>query len=242
MPSLADYRKHYRADARFIRDPEDLPPARFATEQRRLEVALRQLRLERGVRLLDIGCGSGWLANECSRHGASVTATDIAPSGVAAARRRFPEVEYAAADIYDMPMAAASFDAVVLSEVLEHVERVADALVEVRRLLVPGGRLLVTVPFRETIVEHLCIHCNRPTPANAHLHRFDTGSLTSALQDGGFEVARFAYTNNKLLELAGFPAMSRRWPHWAWRGCDRMLTCLIGRPAFVLAVAVRAHG
>ena len=99
---------------------------------------------------------------------------------------------------------------------------------------------MITVPFRETIVEHLCIHCNCPTPSNAHLHRFDTGTLAECLVGNGFSVDSVIHLNNKLLELIGFPNRTRLWPYWAWRGFDRLFNRLIGRAAFALTVGTRS--
>src|SRR4029077_19609519 len=57
-----------------------------------------------------------------------------------------PAVLVGNASIYDLPFPDATFDAVLLSEILEHVDRDADALREVRRVLKPGGLALITVP------------------------------------------------------------------------------------------------
>ena len=82
---LADYRAHYRADADAIVDPDELNPQRRASEYRRLQTLLRLLKLQNGERVLDIGCGSGWLAWLCKQAGARVCAMDIALRGVAGA-------------------------------------------------------------------------------------------------------------------------------------------------------------
>ena len=118
-------------------------------------------------------------------------------------RPRFAEAAYQVGDLYYLPFAAECFDAVVLSEVVEHLEDIDAALAEARRVLRPRGRLVVSVPYRETIVEHLCIHCNRLTPANAHLHRFDEEALAAYLQSQGFEIHTVRLMTNKLLELGG---------------------------------------
>ena len=125
---LKDYREHYRADAELIEDPAALAPVRFASESRRLESVVRMVGADAGPALLDIGCGSGWLARQCSQHGARVTASDLAPRGVAGARSRFPDAaSFIVADAYHMPMRSESFDAIILSEVLEHLEEVDSA-------------------------------------------------------------------------------------------------------------------
>lgn len=239
-PRLADYRDHYAADAGAIVDPGALPPARRASELRRLEALVRLLRLRPDERLLDVGCGSGWLAARCQAAGGSVWALDLARLGVVAARRRFPGIaHFQVADVYHLPYAPACFDAAVLSEVVEHLEDMGAALAQVARVLRPGGRLLVSVPYRETILYHLCIHCNRLTPGNAHLHSFDVAGLAAHLEAQGLRVVCAEVLGNKLLELASFPWHTRRWPHGAWRAVDRLLNRLVPRPAFLAMLAVR---
>jgi SAM-dependent methyltransferase len=237
---LSDYRTHYRRDAEFIEDPATLHPVRSASERRRLQTIRRALRLQRGELLLDMGCGSGWFAQLCHEVGAHVVATDIAPAGVAGARDRFPAAaRFAVTDAYHTALADESFDAVVLSEVVEHLDDPGAGLAEAARVTKRGGRVLVTVPYRETIVDHLCVHCNQLTPANAHLHSFDDEGLCEVLASVGLQPVHTHHMTNKLLELAGFPNISRRWPYWLWRVIDGLSNRLMGKSAFLLLVAKR---
>ena len=238
--SLADYREHYQIDADSIVGPDQLDPVRHASEQRRLEALVRLLALQPGTRLLDAGCGSGWLADRFRQLGAEVWAMDLARQGIAGVRHRFPRLAvYALGDVYHLPFASGSFGVVVLSEVVEHLEDIRAALDEVRRVLQPGGQVAVSVPFRERIVHHLCNHCNRLTPASAHLHSFGAGELETHLVAAGLTVQKRCLVNNKFLELAGFPHWSRRWPHGFWQQVDRFFNRLIPRPAFLCVLASR---
>ena len=235
---LADYRAHYEADAHAIDDPRALEPSRYHSERRRLETLLRSLPLAEGTRVLDVGCGSGWFASECAQAGARVWALDLSRKGVEEARDRYPAAGlFHLGDIYRLGFAVASFDIVLLSEVLEHLEDLDGALSEVSRVLRPGGQLLVSVPYRETIVRHLCVHCNRFTPANAHLHSFDEHRLGERLRRFGLEPTRPIFLNNKFLELIRFPLRSARLPHAFWRCFDRICNAAFGKPGFLSMLA-----
>src|SRR5690606_22381498 len=101
-----------------------------------------------GQRIADLGCGGGLLAIPLAERGAEVVGIDRSLPSLAVARRaaerRGLACRFTAGDIADAPLAGASCDAVVLSDVLEHVADPAAVIAECRRLLRPGGRLFVT--------------------------------------------------------------------------------------------------
>lgn len=103
-------------------------------------------------RWLDCGCAEGAYTVALRAAGADyVIGTDIEPSRIAEATERWagtPGVEFVAAPAEDLPLPADSFDAVLLNEVLEHVADQQATLSELRRLLAPGGALVVFSPNR----------------------------------------------------------------------------------------------
>jgi SAM-dependent methyltransferase len=100
-----------------------------------------------GRRVLDAGCGSGPLSAALRDRGAVVTCLDGSAAMVELARRRLGDgVDVRVADLAEpLPFDDGRFDDVVASLVLHYLEDWSGALAELRRVLRPGGRLLVSV-------------------------------------------------------------------------------------------------
>ncbi|MFD1321323.1 class I SAM-dependent methyltransferase [Micromonospora sonneratiae] len=101
----------------------------------------------RGRRILDAGCGSGLLSAALRERGAIVTGFDSSPAMVELAARRLGEdATLLVADLSEpLPFADGVFDDVVVSLVLHYLEDWTAPLAELRRVLRPGGRLLLSV-------------------------------------------------------------------------------------------------
>ncbi|TDD59464.1 class I SAM-dependent methyltransferase [Kribbella antibiotica] len=100
-----------------------------------------------GRTILDVGCGSGSLTEGLLAGGASVTGCEASPAMAAIARERLGEqVTIDSADLAQkLPYADAQFDDVIVSLVLHYFEDWTGPLAELRRILKPGGRLIVSV-------------------------------------------------------------------------------------------------
>ncbi len=100
-----------------------------------------------GQRLLDVGCGDGALASELARRGAIVTALDADPAMLAAVRQR-SEIEDTLLHLVEgqaqrLPFDNAAFERVVAVTTLCFVRDAKQAVMEMARVLKPGGRLVV---------------------------------------------------------------------------------------------------
>jgi demethylmenaquinone methyltransferase/2-methoxy-6-polyprenyl-1,4-benzoquinol methylase len=94
-----------------------------------------------GDDVLDACCGTGDLAIAGARRGGKVTGLDFSERMLERARRKGPELEWIRGDVLAMPFADGSFDAVTVGFGVRNVEDLQGALVELRRVLRPGGRL-----------------------------------------------------------------------------------------------------
>ncbi len=160
--------------------PED--PAPYEWERRR---TLLLAEARPGERVLDLGCGAGRFLAALGEAGAEPVGVEIAQAAVDRARTNVPGADVRLLlDDAVIPAGHGEFDLVWCSEVLEHIPDVSEALHEVRRVLKPGGRLLLTVPR------------NGPTallrfdatfdPLGQHVRFFTRRSLRRTLDATGF--------------------------------------------------------
>ena len=102
----------------------------------------------RPFRVLDVGCGRGFYLPLYAALGGQATGVELdpLPRAIAEARAKDSGATILSARAESLPFADQSFDCVVMSEILEHLDDPVAALREARRVLVAGGLLLATVP------------------------------------------------------------------------------------------------
>ncbi|MEW1989158.1 demethylmenaquinone methyltransferase [Brevibacterium casei] len=96
-----------------------------------------------GEKVLDLAAGTGTSSMAFTHHGAEVVAGDISEGMLAEGRRRHPKIDFVYADALDLPFDDETFDVVTISFGIRNVHDVDRALDEMRRVLKPGGRLVV---------------------------------------------------------------------------------------------------
>lgn len=167
-----------------------------AAQRRRV---LELLALRPGEHLLDVGVGPGLLALEAARAvgpTGRVCGIDVSPSMLAIARRRAGEagVELAQGGATAIPYSDASFDVAVSTQVLEYVPDVPAALVELHRVVRPGGRVLLL----DTDWDSVVWHSSDPARMRRVLEAWDEHlvdphlprRLTGLLRDAGFTITQ----------------------------------------------------
>jgi len=110
-----------------------------------IEPLLEAVDVRRGVRVLDVATGPGYVAAAAAQRGASVVGVDFSAAMVAEARRRYPAVTFQEGDAEELPFPDDSFDAVIMNFGLLHLGRPEQALAEAHRVLHTGGKLGFTV-------------------------------------------------------------------------------------------------
>ena len=158
-----------------------------------LERVLHGMRLPARARILDAGCGSGRNMVELTAHG-TVTGVELSSVSVEIARRRGVG-DVLEGSILEMPFPAESFDLAVSLDVIEHLDDDLRALKELRRVVVPGGRLLVTVPAYQWL-------WSGHDEINHHHRRYTRRSLLAVAEQAGWKCARTTYFNSLLLPVA----------------------------------------
>jgi SAM-dependent methyltransferase len=139
------------------------------------------------LRVLDLGCGEGRFTAEIAAAGASGVGAEVAQAAIDRARARHPELEFERVEIDgELPFADGAFDLVWASEVIEHVSDTARWLSEVRRVLRPGGVLLITTPSHGRLRLALGGLERFSEPLGDHLHLYTHRSLSKTLTEFGF--------------------------------------------------------
>lgn len=98
-----------------------------------------------GKRVLDVASGPGYVSAKAAERGATTVGVDNAEAMISIARRSHPALDFRPGNVEDLPFSDRSFDAVVGNFIMLHLGRPERAASEFVRVLVPGGRLALTV-------------------------------------------------------------------------------------------------
>ena len=162
--------------------PDELSPPDW---ELRREFLLGEARPEDSA--LDLGCGAGDFTAALAGATSRTIGADVAEAAVARARARYPGLDFRLVPIDGpLPFDDGTFTLVWASEVIEHVADTARWLSEVRRVLAPGGRLLVTTPSHGRLRVALGGIDRFSEPLGDHLHLYTRRSLRSLLEGFAF--------------------------------------------------------
>ncbi len=177
-------------------------------------------------RLLDVGCGAGSFLGYMQQIGWEVEGVDFDP--VAARNASLKGVQVRVGSLESQLYPDASFDAVTMSHFIEHVHDPRELVAECRRILKPGGQLVIVTPNSESFGHGLYgkywMHLDPPR----HLHLFNARNLSRMVVGAGFHQARTftsirdaygMFIGSQSIkrtggyDMSGAPALKVRW--WA---------------------------
>jgi SAM-dependent methyltransferase len=179
----------------------------FAGRRELVRRLLRRYARAAGGVALDLGCGTGRALDELAGAGRALLGLDLRPEGLAEARRARPASWLVQADATSLPLADGSVDVITALDVLEHLDDHA-ALAEIRRVLRPGGILVLTVPALRWLWSY------RDRDAG-HLRRYHRRELAAQLGAAGLRVLWLNHYQVVLLPLVALTRrLGRRGPAW----------------------------
>lgn len=170
-------------------------------------VSVARLGVRPGDLSLDLGAGDGRHLPPALAAGAAVVAVDLSRDGLAAAARRVADLVGAGtlagpvrlatvvADATRLPFADGAFDAVIASEVLEHVSDDEAAAGEIARVARPGARVAVSVP--RWFPERICWALSESyhTVEGGHVRIYRRGRLRRLLTRAGVDVEAVSHAH-----------------------------------------------
>jgi len=150
--------------------------------------ALRQLQANLSMKaacILEIGCSSGFMLKKMklALPDATIVGADVVREPLYRLAKELPSVPLLRFDLLQCPLPYDSFDAVVMLNVLEHIEDDFSALAQVHRILKPGGIAVIEVPAGPHLYDAYDKALN-------HFRRYKLSELTAKLQSAGFSVER----------------------------------------------------
>ncbi|HET9910071.1 MAG TPA: class I SAM-dependent methyltransferase [Anaerolineales bacterium] len=204
--------------------------------------------LKADSKLLEVGCGAGNLLLQATVRGSYPVALDLAKQALTFVRSRLREAKSGSEAPRDfmciqsigelLPLASDSFECILLSEVIEHLEQPQISIKEAARVLRPGGRLLVTTPnyrsfwpLMERAVDML--NMAPKMAGEQHISRFHSKSLKNLLIESGLKIDYLG----TIFFLS--PFLSLISSKWAERQLERELNRKSAIGMILVAVAVK---
>jgi len=149
--------------------------------------------------IMDVGCGNGWIAGALAAMGHRVIGVDLAPDGIALARRSYPELRFEIASVYDdLTKIATNVDVVICAEVIEHLYSPQALLENASSILRKGGTFILSTPYHGYL-KNLTISAigawdthHDSQREGGHIKFFSERSLTWMLLEAGFTDVKYS--------------------------------------------------
>lgn len=175
------------------------------SQRRRAQTTISLLKPLPTDLILDIGCSEGFITSNLLSANFIVGFDSCRDSLLIAAKHlRQSNVSFVLGDAAFLPFKDAFFDKITLLEVLEHMPAARQRIVggEADRVLKPKGTIVISVPYKETIIQTRCVHCGELTPLWGHLEPMDEQKVIFALPQNYVEKNQYHIINLQLISLS----------------------------------------
>ncbi len=179
------------------------PVVRWVHVQR-LDEIVKRVPKGKGLKILDAGCGEGHLLEKLKRSesGNAYYGVDVTPEALGRAKERCPESQVSHANLVQTGFPDNFFDVVTCTEVIEHVYEYKAVLEELRRILKPGGILILTFPNEILWTVGRFFLGRRPLRVPDHVNAFFPGTMKRAVKMGLAEERHLPFCLPFLLSLS----------------------------------------
>ena len=159
--------------------------------------------IEKGKKILDVGCAWGYLAKLLREKGCKVTGVEFDPVSAGKAKSYCEQVfvgDVESPGFLEKNLRESRFEAVIFSDILEHLTRPDQLVLKVRDFLVPGGRIYVSIPNVARFEHRFGLFFGRFDYSDAgalskgHLRFFTRDSALKMLQEAGYRIEKIEYT------------------------------------------------
>lgn len=146
-------------------------------------------------KILDVGCASGYMANQISKlfPKAKIYGIDVYDKAVRYGKKKYPKIKFKVADAHKLPFTNNSFDLIVSYETIEHVVNPLKTLKELKRVLSENGIAVVAMDsgnFMFRIIWWLAEKTFTKVWQNAHLHPFKHTELEKTIKQAGLKIVK----------------------------------------------------
>jgi len=231
-----DHIKHYTFDGEYY-DYFTVDKFMEQENKRRYQEIISLCDLKNHNSLLEVGSGGGPAIRVLRNKNVVYFPIDIATNNLKKMMETSPNKIFpASATVFSLPFKNESFNNVIMSEVLEHLDDPKMALSETSRVLKNKGKLIISVPYNETIKYEICIHCNKPTPIHSHLHSFDLKSLEKLATEVGLTPIKSSKNLNKITNRLYLNRLLKHLPYPSWKLIDKLFNILIDKSISLILV------
>lgn len=152
------------------------------------------------TKILDIGCGTGEFIYELKKRGAEVWGIDFSKDAVYLAKRHFGLKKIYVASLEDFLKKEnlPKFDFVTFFEVIEHLDNPPDFIENIKKILKPDGKIVLSTPSRDRILINLTKSWDFPLH---HLSRWNEKAVSNLFQKIGYKVSNIYYVEQFRLIL-----------------------------------------